>query len=67
MALPKHKISRSRRDKRQSKLESICTGSNRMFQLSSTQNAHRACPNCGYYKVVQYFYKRIIGSPISAK
>ena len=51
MAVPKRKISRTRRDKRRSnvwKLEapafSKCT------QCGERKMPHRVCPNCGFYK-----------------
>lgn len=49
MALPKRKISRSRRDKRRThkKLSAPIIGE--CSHCHQPKLPHRACPNCGYY------------------
>ncbi|MBN2601439.1 MAG: 50S ribosomal protein L32 [Candidatus Marinimicrobia bacterium] len=50
MALPKRKISKSRRDKRRThqKLTALTVAT--CPQCNESKLPHRACPNCGYYK-----------------
>lgn len=58
MAVPKRKVSRTRRDKRRSsvwKLDmpafSICS------QCNERKAPHKVCGNCGYYKGVEVIKK----------
>ena len=50
MAVPKHKKSKSKRDKRRThqKLTAINTAT--CPQCGEAALPHHACPNCGYYK-----------------
>ncbi len=49
MPLPKHRLSRSRRDKRRThkKLQAASVGV--CSHCNQPKLPHRACPNCGYY------------------
>lgn len=60
MAVPKKKVSKSRRDKRRSshwKLEAP-TNLVKCPQCGETNLAYRVCSNCGYYKGVAVVAKK---------
>jgi large subunit ribosomal protein L32 len=50
MALPKRRISKTRRDKRRSHLRLQVPGLSTCPQCNEVKVPHRACPNCGVYK-----------------
>ncbi|MCD6441293.1 MAG: 50S ribosomal protein L32 [Candidatus Marinimicrobia bacterium] len=50
MALPKRKISKSRRDKRRTHQKLAATLTAKCPQCNEPKLSHRACPNCGYYR-----------------
>jgi len=50
MAMPKHKISKSRRDMRKSQHLKVKTAApNKCPQCSEPKLPHRVCIHCGYY------------------
>ncbi|MEW6188531.1 MAG: 50S ribosomal protein L32 [Actinomycetota bacterium] len=49
MAVPKRKISRSRRDKRRAHWRISMPTFSECPQCHQPKLAHRVCPNCGYY------------------
>ncbi len=49
MALPKRKISRSRRDKRRTHQKLSAPNVVECPHCHQPKLPHRACPNCGYY------------------
>ncbi len=51
MAVPKSKVSRSRRDKRRSSIWKLeAPGLVKCPQCGELKMPHRVCGNCGYYK-----------------
>ncbi|HDP66980.1 MAG TPA: 50S ribosomal protein L32 [Candidatus Marinimicrobia bacterium] len=50
MALPKRKISKSRRDKRRTHQKLTAATIALCPQCNEPKLPHRACPNCGYYR-----------------
>lgn len=50
MGVPKNKTSKARRDKRRAHHALAMPALARCSQCSEMHLAHRACPNCGYYK-----------------
>ncbi|MEW5909933.1 MAG: 50S ribosomal protein L32 [Thermodesulfobacteriota bacterium] len=50
MALPKRKISKSRRDKRRTHQKTTPPNLTTCPQCGEAKPQHRACPNCGHYK-----------------
>ena len=51
MAVPKRKVSRSRRDKRRSNVCKLDTPAFSVCpQCGELKTPHRVCGNCGYYK-----------------
>ncbi|MBA2880314.1 large subunit ribosomal protein L32 [Desulfosalsimonas propionicica] len=50
MAVPKHKVSRSKRDKRRTHQKAQAPALSRCTQCGETVMSHRACPECGNYK-----------------
>lgn len=50
MGVPKRKTSKARRDKRRANHAIAVPALARCPQCSELRLAHRACPNCGYYK-----------------
>ncbi len=58
MALPKHKISRSRRDKRRANWKASAPAVTECSNCHQPKMPHRACPNCGYYKGRSVFLPR---------
>ncbi len=50
MAVPKRKVSRTRRDKRRSQVWKLSAPAfSRCRQCGELKLAHRVCPSCGYY------------------
>lgn len=49
MALPKRKISKSRRDKRRTHKKLSATVVTECSHCHQPKLPHKACPNCGYY------------------
>lgn len=49
MALPKNRISKSRRDKRRTHDSLTATNVAECSHCHQPKLPHRACPNCGYY------------------
>lgn len=49
MALPKNKISKSRRDKRRTHDSLTAVNVGECSHCHQPKLPHRACPNCGYY------------------
>ena len=50
MGVPKRKTSKARRDKRRANQGVAVPALARCSQCNEMRLAHRACPNCGYYK-----------------
>jgi len=50
MAVPKHKISKSRRDKRRTHQKLVAPNLSVCPQCGEVKVPHRACPECGVYK-----------------
>jgi large subunit ribosomal protein L32 len=50
MAHPKHKISKTRRDKRRTHLKAEAPTLATCQNCGATIQLHRVCPECGYYK-----------------
>lgn len=51
MAVPKRKVSRTRRDKRRSNVWKLSAPAfSRCRHCGELKLSHRVCPNCGYYK-----------------
>jgi large subunit ribosomal protein L32 len=50
MGVPKRKTSKARRDKRRANHTVAVPALGRCSQCNEMHMAHRACPNCGYYK-----------------
>lgn len=50
MAVPKHKVSKSKRDKRRTHQKARTPAINRCTQCGEATMSHRACPECGHYK-----------------
>ncbi|MFP4158616.1 MAG: 50S ribosomal protein L32 [Desulfosalsimonas sp.] len=50
MAVPKHKVSRSKRDKRRTHQKTSAPGLTKCTQCGEAVMAHRACPECGHYR-----------------
>jgi large subunit ribosomal protein L32 len=50
MALPKRKISKSRRGKRRAHQRLALANLSTCPQCNEPKLPHRVCPNCGYYK-----------------
>jgi large subunit ribosomal protein L32 len=50
MALPKRKLSKSRRGKRQSHQQAIPANLTTCPQCNEPKLPHHVCKNCGYYK-----------------
>lgn len=53
MALPKRRISKTRRDKRRSHLHLKPAKPTLCSHCKQPKTAHRICPNCGYYAGVE--------------
>jgi large subunit ribosomal protein L32 len=50
MAVPKHKTSKSKRDKRRTHQKVDALNLSKCSQCGEAKLAHNACPSCGYYK-----------------
>ncbi|PZN04135.1 MULTISPECIES: 50S ribosomal protein L32 [Thermaerobacter] len=50
MAVPKHKTSKSRRDKRRTHWKLTAPALVECPQCHQPKRPHRVCPNCGYYR-----------------
>ena len=50
MAVPKHKTSKSKRDKRRTHQKVDAPNLSTCSQCGEAKLAHNACPSCGYYK-----------------
>ncbi len=50
MALPKHKISKSKRNKRRTHKKNTAPNLSVCRQCGEATLPHHACPNCGTYK-----------------
>jgi large subunit ribosomal protein L32 len=50
MAVPKHKVSKSKRDKRRTHQKATAPALSRCTQCGEATMSHRACPECGNYK-----------------
>jgi large subunit ribosomal protein L32 len=50
MAHPKHKISKTRRDKRRTHQKAVAPTLASCQNCGATIQFHRVCPECGYYK-----------------
>ncbi len=53
MAVPKRRISRTRRDKRRSHLKASASQVSLCSHCKQPKVAHRLCPHCGYYGGVE--------------
>lgn len=53
MAVPKRRISKTRRDKRRSHLALSAVKPATCSHCKQPKVAHRVCPNCGYYAGVE--------------
>jgi large subunit ribosomal protein L32 len=49
MAVPKHKTSKSKRDKRRTHQKIEALNLSKCSQCGEAKLAHRVCPECGYY------------------
>ncbi|HMA85458.1 MAG: 50S ribosomal protein L32 [Desulfobacterales bacterium] len=50
MAVPKHKVSKSKRDKRRTHQKTEAPNVSKCPQCGEVKMPHRACPECGTYK-----------------
>ncbi len=51
MAVPKRRVSKTRRDKRRSSVWKLSAPAfSKCTQCGELKLSHRVCPNCGYYK-----------------
>ncbi len=50
MAVPKRKVSKSRRDKRRANWKLLIPGMVECPQCHAMKRPHRVCGECGYYK-----------------
>ena len=50
MAVPKHKVSKSKRDKRRTHQKAAAPNVSKCPQCGEIKLPHRACPECGAYK-----------------
>jgi len=53
MAVPRRKISRSRRDHRRGHIQIKESGLSKCDNCSSLIRPHRVCPECGFFKGVE--------------
>lgn len=57
MAHPKHKISKTRRDKRRTHHKAEVPTLSKCSNCGATVQYHRVCPDCGYYRGKQAIEK----------
>ncbi len=50
MAHPKHKISKTRRDKRRTHYKAVAPTVGSCSNCGASVKYHRVCPDCGYYR-----------------
>ncbi|MBR4440183.1 MAG: 50S ribosomal protein L32 [Bacteroidales bacterium] len=50
MAHPKHKTSKTRRDKRRTHYKAVAPTLTKCSNCGATIQAHTVCPECGYYR-----------------
>jgi large subunit ribosomal protein L32 len=50
MAVPKRKKSKSKTRMRRAQLKATITASKACPQCGASQQSHRVCPSCGYYR-----------------
>jgi len=50
MAHPKHKISKTRRDKRRTHYKAVASTLSKCSNCGATTRYHRVCTECGYYR-----------------
>lgn len=50
MAHPKHKISKTRRDKRRTHYKAVAPTISACSNCGATVLYHRVCPECGFYR-----------------
>ena len=50
MPNPKHKISKSRRDKRRTHYKAVAPTLTTCSNCGAAKPMHRVCPECGYYR-----------------
>jgi large subunit ribosomal protein L32 len=50
MAVPKHKTSKSKRDKRRTHQKVEAINLSKCSQCGEAKLPHNVCPSCGYYK-----------------
>ncbi|MFC1554590.1 50S ribosomal protein L32 [candidate division KSB1 bacterium] len=59
MALPKRKISKSRRDKRRTHWTLSAPSLMECPQCHQPKLTHRACPNCGHYNKREAYFPKM--------
>ena len=50
MAHPKHKTSKTRRDKRRTHYKAVAPTLTKYSNCGATIQSHTVCPECGYYR-----------------
>lgn len=58
MAVPKNKVSKSRRDKRRANWKLVIPGMVKCPQCQEFMMPHRVCGSCGFYKGKQVVAKK---------
>jgi len=59
MAHPKHKHSKTRRDKRRTHYKAVAPTLSSCSNCGATKKFHNICPECGYYRGKQVIEKEI--------
>ena len=59
MAHPKHKHSKTRRDKRRTHYKATAPTVSTCSNCNSPVQYHRVCPECGYYRGKQAIEKKV--------
>lgn len=59
MAHPKHRISKTRRDKRRTHYKAVAPTLANCSNCGTTVKYHTVCPECGYYRGKQVIIKEI--------
>lgn len=59
MAHPKHKHSKTRRDKRRTHYKAVAPTLSTCSNCGATVKYHNICPECGYYRGKQVIEKEI--------